>query len=191
MSYYIGSPSWYGLNSVYSINVRHNHFDPRITRSSAFETLVCNRLRIYRSSDYHSAWFSRDQYGNPFWSCRSIDTNWQYDYYKASYRNRVTKHYSILSLAGNDPSRDRTCINSMDNANTWAVVLVNHPGCANGMLTQRAKSRALTPADASYVLALAFPRLPIAALIGFLFLMKSPKYRYGIGAAVICTPSSM
>jgi len=61
---------------------------------------------------------------------------------------------------------------------------------ATGMLTQRAQSRAFAAADASYVLALAFLRLPIAALIGFLIFDEVPEIWVWIGAAVICTSST-
>ena len=62
----------------------------------------------------------------------------------------------------------------MDNPNALAVVHVN-PLCAAGMLTQRAQSRAFAVADTSYVLTLAFRRLPIGALIGFLIFDEVPE----------------
>ena len=69
------------------------------------------------------------------------------------------------------------------------MVLVNPLGAA-GMLTQRAQSRAFAVADASYVLALAFRRLPIVALIGFLIFDEVPEIWVWIGAAIICASST-
>jgi drug/metabolite transporter (DMT)-like permease len=61
---------------------------------------------------------------------------------------------------------------------------------ATGILTQRAQSRAFAAADASFVLAFAFLRLPIAAVIGFLVFSEIPDIWVWIGAAVICTSSA-
>ena len=69
------------------------------------------------------------------------------------------------------------------------MVLVNPLG-AESMLTQRAQSRAFEVADTSNVLALAFRRLPIGALIGFLILDEVPEIWVWIGAAVICASST-
>ena len=69
------------------------------------------------------------------------------------------------------------------------MVLVNPLG-AEGMLTQRAQSRAFEVADTSHVLALAFRRLPIGALIGFLILDEVPEIWVWIGAAVIFASST-
>ena len=59
------------------------------------------------------------------------------------------------------------------------MVLVN-PLDAAGMITQRAQSRAFSVADTSYVLALAFRRPPIGALIGFLIFDEVPEIWYGL-----------
>ncbi len=61
---------------------------------------------------------------------------------------------------------------------------------ATGIMTQRAQSRAFAVADASFVLALAFLRLPIAALIGFVVFHEVPEVWVWVGAAVICTSST-
>ena len=60
---------------------------------------------------------------------------------------------------------------------------------ATGLLTQRGQSRAVAVADASYVLALAFRRLPITALICFLIFDEVPEMWVWIGSAAICASS--
>ena len=61
-------------------------------------------------------------------------------------------------------------------------------GRREGQLDTRV--HAFAAANASYVLALAFLRLPIAALIGFLIFDEVPEIWVWIGAAVICTSST-
>ena len=61
-------------------------------------------------------------------------------------------------------------------------------GC--GMMSQRAMTRALAAADASFVLALSYLRLPIAALIGFLVFGEVPVIWVWIGGTVIAASSA-
>lgn len=61
---------------------------------------------------------------------------------------------------------------------------------ATGMLTQRAMSRAFAAADASFVLAMSYLRLPIAALIGYLVFSETPEIWVWIGASIICGSST-
>jgi drug/metabolite transporter (DMT)-like permease len=61
---------------------------------------------------------------------------------------------------------------------------------AAGILTQRAMTRAFVAADASFVLAMSYLRLPIAALFGFTFFGETPEIWVWIGASVICTSSA-
>ena len=59
-----------------------------------------------------------------------------------------------------------------------------------GMMTQRAQSRAFAVADASFVLALSFLRLPIAAVIGFYVFNEVSEAWVWVGATVICASST-
>ena len=59
-----------------------------------------------------------------------------------------------------------------------------------GILTQRAMTRAFAAADASYVLALSYLRLPIAALIGFAVFGEVPVIWVWIGGAIIAGSSA-
>lgn len=59
-----------------------------------------------------------------------------------------------------------------------------------GIMTQRAMTRAFAAADASYVLALSYLRLPIAALIGFAVFGEVPVIWVWIGGAVIAGSST-
>ena len=60
----------------------------------------------------------------------------------------------------------------------------------SGMMSQRAMTRALAAADASFVLALSYLRLPIAALIGFLVFGEVPVIWVWIGGTVIAASSA-
>ncbi|NKB18908.1 MAG: EamA family transporter [Alphaproteobacteria bacterium] len=61
---------------------------------------------------------------------------------------------------------------------------------AAGILTQRAMTRAFVAADASFVLAMSYLRLPIAAFVGFAFFGEVPEIWVWIGASVICASSA-
>jgi drug/metabolite transporter (DMT)-like permease len=58
-----------------------------------------------------------------------------------------------------------------------------------GVMVQRAMARAFAVADASFVLALSFLRLPIAALIGFAVFGEIPGVWMWAGATIICASS--
>jgi len=60
----------------------------------------------------------------------------------------------------------------------------------SGILTQRAMTRAFVVADATFVLAMSYLRLPIAAFFGFAFFSEVPEIWVWIGASVICTSSA-
>lgn len=59
-----------------------------------------------------------------------------------------------------------------------------------GLMTQRAMTRAFAAADASFVLALSYIRLPIAALVGFAVFGEVPEVWVWIGGAVIASSST-
>lgn len=59
-----------------------------------------------------------------------------------------------------------------------------------GMMTQRAQSRAFAVADASFVLALSFLRLPIAAIIGLYVFNEVTESWVWVGATIICASST-
>ena len=61
---------------------------------------------------------------------------------------------------------------------------------AAGILTQRAMTRAFVAADASFVLAMSYLRLPIAAFVGFAFFSEVPVIWVWIGASIICASSA-
>lgn len=57
---------------------------------------------------------------------------------------------------------------------------------ATAIMTQRAMTRAFAAADASFVLALSYLRLPIAAFVGFAVFGEVPEIWVWVGACVIC-----
>jgi drug/metabolite transporter (DMT)-like permease len=57
------------------------------------------------------------------------------------------------------------------------------------MLAQRTMSRAYAAADTTVVLAFAFTRLPVAALLGFLFFGEVPEVWIWVGGAIITASS--
>mgnify|MGYP001977023918 CR=1 FL=1 len=61
---------------------------------------------------------------------------------------------------------------------------------AAGILTQRCMTRAFVAADATYVLALSYLRLPIAALVGFVVFSEIPVIWVWLGASIICASSA-
>ncbi|MDE0335004.1 MAG: EamA/RhaT family transporter, partial [Defluviicoccus sp.] len=58
-----------------------------------------------------------------------------------------------------------------------------------GTFSQRCLARAFHAADASVVVSFDYLRLPIAALIGFLFFAEIPDIWVWAGAGVICASS--
>ena len=67
----------------------------------------------------------------------------------------------------------------------WFVVI----GGA-GILTQRAMTRAFVAADATFVLAMSYLRLPIAGFVGFGIFGEVPEIWVWVGASVICGSSA-
>jgi len=61
---------------------------------------------------------------------------------------------------------------------------------AAGVLTQSCMTRAFVVADASFVLALSYLRLPIAAFMGFAIFGEIPIIWVWIGASIICASSA-
>ncbi|MBD19658.1 MAG: hypothetical protein CMM37_01300 [Rhodospirillaceae bacterium] len=61
---------------------------------------------------------------------------------------------------------------------------------AAGILTQSCMTRAFVVADASFVLALSYLRLPIAAIMGFAIFGEVPVIWVWIGAIIICASST-
>jgi drug/metabolite transporter (DMT)-like permease len=59
-----------------------------------------------------------------------------------------------------------------------------------GILTQRAMTRAFVAADATFVLAMSYLRLPIAAFVGFAIFGEVPEIWVWVGASVICGSSA-
>ena len=57
---------------------------------------------------------------------------------------------------------------------------------ASAIMTQRAMTRAFAAADASFVLALSYLRLPIAAFVGFVVFGEVPEVWIWVGASLIC-----
>ena len=61
---------------------------------------------------------------------------------------------------------------------------------ATAIMTQRAMTRAFAAADASFVLALSYLRLPIAAFIGFAVFGEVPDIWVWVGACLICASAT-
>ncbi len=59
-----------------------------------------------------------------------------------------------------------------------------------GVLSQRCMTRAFVVADASFVLALSYIRLPIAAFVGFIFFGEVSEIWVWIGASIICASAA-
>ena len=59
-----------------------------------------------------------------------------------------------------------------------------------GVLSQRCMTRAFVVADASFVLALSYIRLPIAAFVGFIFFGEVSEIWVWVGGSIICASAA-